>query len=87
MKYSHWFWFGINVVTQLLAQSLTPIPFDWSGQNGISSYGGLLLWNRDWNSNELFFDGTFQSYPQRFGGEIVQDATLSYICLSQHLVP
>ncbi|HJM47296.1 MAG: hypothetical protein QF814_07510 [Candidatus Marinimicrobia bacterium] len=78
MKYSHWFWFGINVVTQLLAQSLTPIPFDWSGQNGISSYGGLLLWNRDWNSNELFFDGTFQSYPQRFGGEIVQDATLSY---------
>jgi len=78
MKYFHLFWFGINVVTQLLAQSLTPIPFDWSGQNGISSYDGLLLWNRDWNSNELFFDGTFQSYPQRFGEEIAQDATLSY---------
>jgi len=78
MKYLHWFWFGIHVVTQLLAQSLDPIPFDWSGQNGMSSYGGLLLWNRDWNSNELFFDGTFQSYPLRFGEEIARDATLSH---------
>ena len=78
MKYFHWFWFEIYVVTQLFSQSLDPIPFDWSGQNGMSTYGGLLLWNRDWNSNKLFFDGTFQSYPLRFGEEISQDATLSH---------
>ena len=85
MKYLHWFWFGIHIATNLLAQSLDPIPFDWSGQNGMSSYGGLLLWNRDWNSNELFFDGTFQSYPQRFGEEISRDATLSYTYTSRDI--
>ncbi len=78
MKIFYRIWFGIHVITQLFAQSLDPIPFDWSGQNGMSSYGGLLVWNRDWNSNELFFDGTFQSYPLRFGEEISRDATLSY---------
>ena len=86
MKYLHWFWFGIHIVTQLLAQSMDPIPFDWSGQNGISSDGGLLLWNRDWNSNELFFDGTFQSYPLRFGEEIARDATLSYTYGSHNIL-
>ncbi|MDP6684709.1 MAG: hypothetical protein QGH24_02055 [Candidatus Marinimicrobia bacterium] len=78
MKIFHWFLLGVYALSRLSAQSFESIPFDWSGQNGMSSYGGLLLWNRDWNSNELFFDGTFQSYPLRFGEKISRDATLSY---------
>jgi len=71
------FFFRIFIITQSFAQQGEPIPFDWSGQNGMSTYRGFLLWNNDWTSNELFFDGTFQSYPLRFGEAIAQDSYLS----------
>ena len=77
MKKFHWFWLGVHVMSQLSAQSFEPIPFDWSGQNGMSSNGGLLVWNRDWNSGEILFDGTFQSFPMTFGRPIAQKSHFS----------
>ncbi len=65
---------GVFIIAQSFAQKGEHIPFDWSGQNGMSTYRGFLLWNSDWTSNELLFDGTFQSYPLRFGEFIAQDS-------------
>ncbi len=44
------------------------IPFDWGGQNGMLIHEGSLFWNRSWTSGVLLFDGTYTSYPNRFGG-------------------
>lgn len=43
------------------------IPFDWGGQNGILIQEGSLFWNRSWTSGVLLFDGTYTSYPNRYG--------------------
>ena len=43
------------------------IPFDWGGQNGMLIYEGSLFWNRSWTSGVLLFDGTYTSFPKRFG--------------------
>lgn len=51
------------------AQTLT-IPYDWSGQFGIRSDDGEIFWNRDWTAGPLFFDGSFNHYPRRFGAYI-----------------
>ena len=62
--------FGVGFVSLIFSQTLDPIPFDWSGQNGMSTNQGILIWNRDWYSGKLFFDGTFQSFPLQFGDRI-----------------
>jgi len=43
------------------------IPYDWSGQYGVISNNGRLMWNQDWRLGVLFIDGTFSNYPTRFG--------------------
>jgi len=43
------------------------IPYDWSGQYGVISNNGRLMWNQDWSVGVLLFDGTFANYPTRFG--------------------
>lgn len=50
-----------------LAQGTFSIPFDWGGQNGIVITEGTLFWNRSWTSGMLLFDGTYSSYPRRYG--------------------
>ncbi len=62
--------FGVGFVSLIFPQTLDPIPFDWSGQNGMSTNQGILIWNRDWYSGKLFFDGTFHSFPLQFGDRI-----------------
>lgn len=57
----------ILLVTGVSSQEVSILPFDWSGQNGLISVDGSLFWNRDWNSDLLFFDGSFASYPGRYG--------------------
>ncbi|NOZ03934.1 MAG: hypothetical protein GXO92_04905 [FCB group bacterium] len=42
-------------------------PFDWAGQYGVMSVNGQLIWNQDWRSGPLLFDGTFTYYPLRLG--------------------
>ena len=44
------------------------IPFDWSGQNGVYIEQGHLFTNQSWYSGILSFDGTYTSYPNRYGG-------------------
>ena len=44
------------------------IPFDWSGHNGIYIKNGRLFTNQSWYSGILSFDGTYTSYPSRYGG-------------------
>jgi len=51
----------------VLSQEISTLPFDWSGQNGVITVDGSLFWNRDWNAGLLFFDGSFTSYPARYG--------------------
>ena len=54
------------------SQSTISIPFDWVGQNGIVITDGALFWNKDWTSGMLFFDGTYTSYPKRYGSYTYQ---------------
>ena len=52
--------------SMLMAQS-DDIPYDWSGQYGVISNDGRVMWNQDWTSGVLFFDGSFANYPTRYG--------------------
>lgn len=53
------------------------IPYDWSGQYGVISNNGRLMWNQDWTSGVLLFDGTFANYPTRFGSSYKNNFSLS----------
>ncbi|MBT4063904.1 MAG: hypothetical protein HOE72_01445, partial [Candidatus Marinimicrobia bacterium] len=57
----------LSLYSGLFSQASLLIPFDWAGQNGFLIKDGALLWNRDWSSGMLLFDGTYTSYPLRFG--------------------
>ena len=46
------------------------ISFDLVGHNGIFINKGINVWNRSWFSGILLFDGTYASYPIRFGEEV-----------------
>ena len=54
----------------ILAQPIEIVPFDWGGQFGYVSRGGAIMWNQDWRSNRLLFDGTWAFYPRMYGHEI-----------------
>ena len=45
------------ISSMIFADTIENIPFDWSGQFGFVSHNGTILWNKDWSSNQLFFDG------------------------------
>ncbi len=53
------------------------IPYDWSGQYGVISNNGRLMWNQDWRLGVLFIDGTFSNYPTRFGPSYKNNFELS----------
>tara|TARA_Y100001935_G_scaffold251993_1_gene255015 strand:- start:844 stop:2424 length:1581 start_codon:yes stop_codon:yes gene_type:complete len=46
------------------------ISFDLAGHSGILITEGINLWNRSWFSGILLFDGTYASYPIRFGEHV-----------------
>ena len=54
----------------ILAQPIEIVPFDWGGQFGYVNQGGAIMWNQDWRSNRLLFDGTWAIYPRMYGHEI-----------------
>ena len=56
--------------SSLLIGQIYNLPFDWSGQFGISTVDGRLFWNSDWTSGPLLFDGTYTHYPLRYGNAI-----------------
>ena len=53
-----------------LSQHIQFIPFDWSGQFGYVNKNGAIMWNQDWQSGRLLFDGTWSVYPKMYGNEI-----------------
>ena len=53
-----------------LSQQIQFIPFDWSGQFGYVNKNGAIMWNQDWQSGRLLFDGTWSVYPKMYGNEI-----------------
>jgi len=54
----------------LFSKNIEVLPFDWGGQFGYVNNHGAILWNTDWRSNRLLFDGTWAIYPSMFGSEI-----------------
>ncbi len=54
-------------LTVAFTQSVTDLPFDWSGQHGLRTVNGHLLWHQDWSSGPLLFDRSAVNYPARLG--------------------
>ena len=61
---------GIISIQIILANGLDIYQFDWSGQFGLVNHEGAVLWNKDWRSQSLLFDGTWAIYPSMYGPEI-----------------
>ncbi|MFC1581806.1 hypothetical protein ACFL3L_02785, partial [Candidatus Neomarinimicrobiota bacterium] len=53
------------------------IPYDWSGQYGVMTINGSLIWNQDWHLGPLLYDGTFNYFPERFGEDYQHEFSLS----------
>ena len=58
------------LLSLIYSQQMNVIPFDWSGQFGYVNNNGAIMWNQDWESNQLLFDGTWSIYPRMYGPEI-----------------
>jgi len=63
----------IIILSVLKSQGYKNYPFDWSNHFGLITQNGSVMWNEDWTSGILFFDGTFTHYPKRFGSIISYD--------------
>ena len=59
--------FILGFISGLVGQKDFVIPFDWGGQNGSIIHNGRLFWNQSWTSGILLFDGTYTTYPIRYG--------------------
>jgi hypothetical protein len=57
----------IGIFATSIFSQTDDIPYDWSGQYGVITNNGRLMWNQDWTLGTLFIDGTFSNYPTRFG--------------------
>ena len=66
--------------TFLISSTIEKIPFDWVGQYGLIRNNGAVLFNSDWRSNNLFFDGTWANFPTMYG-ELVETAFNDIISL------
>ena len=51
----------------IFSQSIENISYDFIRHQGHILKKGSLVWNEDWYSNGLFFDGTFANYPSMYG--------------------
>ena len=58
----------IGVFSGITSQQTFNIPFDWAGQNGMVINNGKLFWNQTWTSGMLLFDGSYTSFPIKYGG-------------------
>ena len=60
----------ILMQTFVLAQQVGFIDYDWGGHLGYLTQDGILVWNKDWESNNILFDGTWSNYPRMYGSKI-----------------
>jgi len=56
----------------LISSTIEKIPFDWAGQYGLIKNNGVIFYNSDWRSNNLFFDGTWSNFPTMYG-ELIEE--------------
>ena len=47
----------------LFSENIKNIPYDWVGQFGLFKQNGKVLFNTDWKSNRLLFDGALSNFP------------------------
>jgi len=62
----------------IFSQSIENISYDFINHQGHILNKGSLVWNEDWHSNGLFFDGTFANYPSMYG-PVIEDRVLKPI--------
>ena len=62
----------------IFSQSIENISYDFTNHQGHILNRGSLVWNEDWQSNGLFFDGTFANYPSMYG-PVIEDRVLKPI--------
>ena len=51
----------------LISNNYNFISFDHSDHFGMVSNNGIVIWNEDWHSSNLLFDGTWTNYPGMYG--------------------
>ena len=51
----------------LISNDYNFISFDHSDHFGEVSKNGVVVWNQDWHSGNLLFDGTWANYPGMYG--------------------
>ena len=66
MRKNLFYFFFIFVIGKGDSQNIS---FDLVGHSGVFIDKGINAWNRSWFSGILLFDGTYASYPVRFGNE------------------
>ena len=54
----------------LFSKNIQIMPYDWVGQFGLFKHNGTILFNTDWKSNKLLFDGLLSNFPTMYGQDI-----------------
>ena len=60
----------VFLISNLFSQNVENVFYDFSRHQGHTLKRGDLLWNEDWSSNGIFFDGTFSNFSSMYGPQI-----------------
>ena len=66
-KKSSIFFLLLLIKNILISNDYNFISFDHSDHFGEVSKNGVVVWNQDWHSGNLLFDGTWANYPGMYG--------------------
>ena len=58
------------LINGLFSQNIENVFYDFSNHQGHTLKRGDLMWNEDWSSNGIFFDGTFSNFSSMYGPQI-----------------
>ena len=67
------------LISSLFSQNVENVFYDFSRHQGHTLKQGDFLWNEDWSSNGIFFDGTFSNFSSMYGPQI--ESNLFKSCL------
>ena len=60
----------VLLISNLFSQNVENVFYDFSRHQGHTLNRGDLIWNEDWSSNGIFFDGTFSNFSSTYGPQI-----------------
>ena len=60
----------VFLISNLFSQNVENVFYDFSRHQGHTLKRGDLMWNEDWSSNGIFFDGTFSNFSSMYGPQI-----------------